>query len=264
MFVDDLIIKFGKSPWNPRGKYRLYKILGSVVGQVQGVTPKGVRLKFRADDISPYYHFREDYENQLADLIAALPPGGIYVDVGANMGNYTILASRRLGREGLAVAYEPVAATYAQLIHHLKINHAANVIPLNVAVSAAAGVAEIVVSDNSGLSYLGKVERDGFQKVQRVATVTLDQSLPQLIGDRAIDLIKIDVEGLEFEVLRGAKGLLESRRIKQIHVEISASNVAARGAASRTEVWAFLENHGYRPRFRRTEDVMYDEIFDLT
>lgn len=263
MFVDDLIIKFGKSPWNPRGKYRLYKILASVVGQVQGVTPKGVRLRFRADDISPYYHFREDHETQLTDLVAALPAGGVYVDVGANMGNYTILAARRLGSDGVAVAYEPVATTYAQLIHHLKINDAANVIPLNVAVAATAGVAEIVISDNSGLSYLGSVERSGFQKIQRVATVTLDESLPQLIGDRAIDLLKIDVEGLEFAVLQGAAGLLEARRIKQIHVEVSASRIAARCGAGRAELFSFLESRGYRPRFRRPEDVMYDEIFDL-
>ncbi len=261
MIFDNLIIKFGANPWNPRGKYRLYKMLAAGSKTVEGLTPKGVRLRFRPDDGTCYFFFRDDYESLLTDLIATLPPGGVFVDVGANVGNYTIIGSRQVGHNGLVVAFEPIAETYARLTNHITINSASNVIPFNAAVAASEGIADMVYSDDSGLSYLGKIEVAESQKIQRVATVSLDHFLPALIGNREIDLIKIDVEGAEFGVIRGAEGLLDARIIKRLHVEIAARSTA-RSGTTREELWEFMETRGYRGRFRKTDGAMYDEIFD--
>src|SRR5450432_1817913 len=104
--LDQFITRFGAQKWNPRGKYRFYKMLGKCLNTVEGVTPFGVRLKFRPDDLTCYYFFRPDYETPLRELIAGLPLGGAFVDVGANVGNYSVLGSRQVGPKGRVVAFE--------------------------------------------------------------------------------------------------------------------------------------------------------------
>lgn len=258
---DRSIIKFGADSWNPRGKYRLYSMLNRLLGMVEGTTPSGVKLKFRPNDVTCYYFFRGDYEVPLQDLISNLPVGGTFIDVGANVGNYSVLASRRVGETGLVVGFEPVAGTYARFIDHLAINGTVNVIPFNAAVAAAAGTAEMVYADDSGLSYIGKVEKSKFQRTQKCAVLSLDDILPPLIESREIDLMKIDVEGAELGVLRGAEQLLRNRQIKRLFIEIFPANLARFGE-TREGLWSFLEARGYRPRYRRTDCEGYDEIFD--
>jgi len=258
---DPLVINFGANKWNPRGKYRLYTLLARLFESVEGVTPFGVRLRFRPNDLTCYYFFRKDYETPLRDLIGALPAGGVFIDVGANVGNYSILSSRQVGESGLVVGFEPVATTYIRYLNHLAINQARNVIPCNVAVSATPGSAEMVFSSDSGLSYVGRRESSPGRQSQRCAMVALDDFLPALIGDREIDLMKVDVEGAELGVLRGARRLLQTRKVKRLFVEIFPANLARFGA-TREELWAFMEEQGYRPRYRQTEGDGYDEIFD--
>ena len=185
----------------------------------------------------------------------------MFVDVGANVGNYSVLASRQVGATGLVAGFEPVAGTYARLLEHLAINGAANVIPFNAAVAAEEGMAEMAFSADSGLSHLGHPGPTGAQQSQRCAVLTLDRVLPALLGEREIDLMKIDVEGAELLALRGAGQLLRTRRIKRLFIEIFPENLARFGA-TREELWSYLEAVGYRPRHRRTDNTGYDEIFD--
>lgn len=255
------ILTFGASPWNPRGKYRLYKILAKCFGTVKGVTPFGVALEFRIDDFTPYYFFRRDYEGPLLALINGLPPSGVFVDVGANVGNYSVLAARRCGDKGVVVAFEPVAETYSRLVRHVAMNEVPGVVTFNAAVGRAEGVVQMVSGEDSGLNFVGGGATPAGERGPPTRMVALDDCLPALIGEREIDLMKIDVEGAELGVLQGAERLLRARRVKRLFVEIVPSCLTRFGTQPE-DIWEFLEQRGYRPRFRIPDTTGYNEIFD--
>lgn len=133
----------------------------------------------------------------------------IIIDVGAHVGLFTLKVAR-IAKRGLIIALEPHPFTFSLLKLNLKMNNIANVMPLNLALADYNGLGRLYISerlDSCTLSphkdrkYLG---RKGFLHV-RVRTL---DSLLQELGVRSINFMKIDVEGAELEVLRGASRTL--------------------------------------------------------
>ncbi|MDT3443989.1 FkbM family methyltransferase [Pseudofrankia sp. BMG5.37] len=133
-----------------------------------------------------------------------LRPGDVFVDVGANVGTYTLLAA---GRPGVrVVAFEPSSATYLRLTENLRLNPWLEVDARRAAVGDTNGMVELTV----GLDTVNHVV-DGTstgRPIERVPIVRLDSEL----SDEPVGIIKIDVEGLEPAVLAGARGLFQRCR----------------------------------------------------
>lgn len=130
-------------------------------------------------------------------------PGAVVYDVGANVGFFTLLASKLAGASGRVYAFEPLPRNLAVLREHVRLNAAANVEVLPVAVSDRAGTARFAAADHpamGGLSDSGGLE---------VATVTLDALQGTL---RAPTFIKMDIEGAEHAALTGAMQVLREAR----------------------------------------------------
>lgn len=126
-------------------------------------------------------------------------PGDVAVDVGANIGEVSIILSQGAGSTGQVFAFEPHPRIYRYLLGNLALNGCDNVTPANLAVGAAAG--SVRMSDD---------KRDDMNRVvdggEIAATcTTLDAHLPPL--DR-IAFLKVDVEGSELRVLEGAHATL--------------------------------------------------------
>jgi FkbM family methyltransferase len=140
------------------------------------------------------------YESEKAQLLVRhVKPGGTFYDVGANVGFYTLLASRLLGPAGRVLAFEPSPRNLGFLRHHLVLNSAANVEVLDVAISDSEGVAQFSVDGDpkkSQLTAAGDIT---------VRTTTLDRLMGELPPP---DLIEMDIEGAEYAALRGAEQLL--------------------------------------------------------
>jgi FkbM family methyltransferase len=160
----------------------------------------------------------------------ALRDGGLFVDVGANVGTYTIWAAE-LGAEVIAI--EPAADTFA-LLHE---NIALNGYPVT-AVHAAAGDHCGTARFTSGLDAGNSLAPDGPVVIE---LVTIDA----LIGDRQVAGMKIDVEGFEIDVLRGAARALADHRIGLIQIEWNGMSIRAVGADCRP-VAELLAGYGYR------------------
>lgn len=158
-----------------------------------------------------------------------LRPGDVFVDVGANAGLYTVLACE-LGAEVIAV--EPLADGIAQLRRNLTINGYEAMI-VEAVVGAAPGTAHIGGPD----SQRAHVGTSGTE----VAMVTLDD----LVGDRAVRGVKIDVEGAERQVLEGASRLLGDHRVSVVQLEWNDRAMANYGE-SREPLARLLEANGYR------------------
>ena len=145
------------------------------------------------------------YEREAQEIfVAAIRPGDVVYDVGANVGFYTLLASKLAGH-GSVVSFEPLPRNLALLERHLRLNAVRNVRVLPIAVSSRSGTARFATSHNpamGGLTATGEIE---------VTTASLDD----LIAARAIarpSFMKIDVEGAEHDVLTGAAKLLAEDR----------------------------------------------------
>lgn len=143
-------------------------------------------------------------------MLSFLRPGMVFFDVGAHIGEYTLLASRRVGPSGQVHAFEPQPDTFGLLQSNAKVNALRNVRLNACAVSDREGQAEFGVRPEPSLSSIlrkvGASEADDLLCSITVASRTLD-SYCRECGCWP-DLVKIDVEGAELLVLQGAQDLL--------------------------------------------------------
>jgi len=131
-------------------------------------------------------------------------PGSVAVEVGANIGTHTLVLSRGVGPTGYVYAYEPQGVVFQTLCANLALNSITNVDARHAAAGAEPGWVLIPDIDYTRRGNFGGVSVNDFTAGSKVPRVTLDADLDL---DR-LALIKIDVEGMELEVLRGAAALI--------------------------------------------------------
>ena len=140
-----------------------------------------------------------------------LPPAGVFLDIGANIGYFSILASKIVGSQGTVYAFEPVPTTYECLLRNLVLNNATNVIAMNDACFSNSGEMKMSCRDDSGKSCLSRGDSHDSDVTVSVTVTTLDRFLETRKLKR-VDLIKIDTEGADVEVIVGAKQLIRKFR----------------------------------------------------
>ena len=136
---------------------------------------------------------------ELAAFRQIVPAGGVVVEVGANIGAHTVALSRLVGAAGVVVAFEPQRIAFQALCANLALNQCANVHARQAAVGAEAGTIRVPALPPGAPNNFGGLSLLGAQGGEPVPMVTLDG-----LGLAACHALKIDVEGMEAEVLRGA------------------------------------------------------------
>ncbi len=184
------------------------------------------------------------YERVLTEAFPhLLEPGGVFYDIGANEGWFSLIAARLVGPAGRVIAVEPQERLWPVILQNASLNRMANIYlqPFAIAVDESESEIHLYPSVNTGASSLGGTKRR-FEQSQRVSLVPLAR-LIEGSGVTRIDLMKIDVEGFELEVLRSAGDHL-GRTIRHLVVETHESQLAARGESS-AQVFALLRERGY-------------------
>ena len=143
---------------------------------------------------------------QTIKFVATLRPGQVFFDVGANVGYYSLIASRVLGAAGRIIAFEPVPENLEHLTHHRRMNRASNIEILAAACSDLTGVLAFERGENDSL---GRLNNSGLESGGERFWV------PSLRLDDFVDrtgllphVMKIDVEGAEARVIAGAERML--------------------------------------------------------
>jgi FkbM family methyltransferase len=154
------------------------------------------------------FAFRENYEPELSCLSEYLSEGSIFVDVGANLGIYTVAAARRVGESGRVISFEPASNTFSILQRNITLNHLNNVIATQLALADKEGTRSLFYHVDASRHSLAENESIGFETI---TTIGLDTFLSRNQIVR-VNLMKIDVEGAEELVLRGAVEVLEKSR----------------------------------------------------
>lgn len=171
------------------------------------------------------------YERDVLEEISRLPmQEGNFCDVGANIGNHTLYFACVMNRD--VIAFEPLSQCYDQLAHNVALNHCEDQVKLhNLALGAESGVGRMVTTPgNLGASQFIRDEAG------EVRLATLDDTLD---ATATIALIKIDVEGYELEVLKGAKATISKHKPVLV--------IEARDVPSFVECQVFLRRTGYIP-----------------
>jgi FkbM family methyltransferase len=182
--------------------YRKPRLFRDIAVRVRGIGRFTVRAA--TDDLLHVMTSREPRVRQL--LEAELPQGGTFVDGGANIGFYTLLAARRVGAAGKVVAFEMMPDTAAILRRHVADNGPVPVEVIERALSERSGE-RVTASVEPGQHGQASIIDSGAGQRHKVSveTVTLDEALAHL---GRIDLIKLDLEGAEFMALSGARAVL--------------------------------------------------------
>lgn len=169
------------------------------------------RYRFRRMIRKGEFHAGEPEFDRLSEWIR---PGDWVLDIGANVGHYTLEMSRLVGPSGRVIAFEPVPETFSILVANLAAGECANVTALNVAVSDRFDLVTMRIPYfESGLEnfyqshiVLSADQREGVTR--SVLTIR-----PDSFGlERPVALVKIDAEGHEPFVLNGMSGLVERDR----------------------------------------------------
>ena len=196
-------------------------------------------------DRSRYLYGTYEYVYASA-FVGQITPGSVVIDVGANIGEYTLWAARTAGSQGHVVAVEPNPSLLARVSRNLELNRFSNVEVVPVALGSAEGEAVLTVPD--GGSALGTL-RDGEDTPSSATRYTvpvtrLDDLIP--VHDRPrLSAIKVDVEGWEPEVLVGGRETLTEGR-PVVMFECGAEQFENHGGRWLTPSMAFVEELGYK------------------
>jgi len=149
-------------------------------------------------------------KQELEFVLSVLEPGMTFVDVGANVGIFSIAAAKKV-QDGRVLAFEPCGWTYERLIKNQGLNGLTNLQTIHAALGerAAEAILHVNVPGKDGLNTIGRPTHVDSEVAgaEKVLVVTLDEALRQC-GILRVDVMKMDVEGAELFVLLGAKQLL--------------------------------------------------------
>lgn len=186
------------------------------------------------------------YEPELlATVKSRLPSGGVFVDVGANEGYFSVAASTAVGPSGRVLAIEPQTRLQPVLARNFQLNGCANITTVSTAVSDRRGDALLHLTpgvNNSASSLVRPTRYPLFR--QKVPLMPLADMLDQA-GIDSCDLMKIDIEGWEYEAVLGSRELFSSGRVRALALELHPPLLAARGLDS-SGITRFLAGCGYR------------------
>ena len=175
-----------------------------------------------------------NYELKLqSQLVSELKPGDIFIDVGANAGFFSLIASRLVGPEGKCLSLDPDPANITSIVSQKHMNDLKNWIPLEKAVSSSSGSAAFYF-DKPGDSTSSLEGRDGDDGI-RVNVTTLDEITEQYGNP---DLIKMDIEGHEYKALLGGEKVIANVRPKLL-IELHSEEIAQK-------VITHLNSHQYQ------------------
>lgn len=163
--------------------------------------------------------------NQLCDpplieaLTGFLQPGDTFIDVGSHIGYYSMFALQMVGPTGAVFAFEPNPQTYGVLTANGLVNRAGNLYAYNCAVGDSPGIATFNINpEDEGMSSLVFKSNQATQVSVHVTTLDFVAQAARL---GPVRMLKIDVEGFEENVVRGANALLSSGSVESIVFEIN-------------------------------------------
>lgn len=211
-------------------------------------------------------HFEKD---EFSFMEHYIKPGFVVYDIGANIGLHSLYLSYMVGPNGRCYSFEPTKATFESLNENVKLNRFTNIETLNLALSDKEEILQIYKSTNG---YDAWNSLGGFQKIghnqydlENVTCIPLDRFLVLYPQVKHPDFIKIDTEGWELHVLRGAYNLLKNDS-PLIMMEYAQRNLNLTNT-KQSDLYDYLTALGYKLyKYDYKKDcfdpIMRNEVFE--
>jgi len=195
----------------------------------------------KVDVVNLFLYYFGGWEPAITQVVRqALKPGDVFLDVGANVGYYTLLASRLVGDTGRVIAVDASPSVYEILSRNVSRNRCANVQLRNVAIADGAGRRGIYRGAELNVGSTSMFEGPGRRYEGEVPAITIDELLEGRDLSRLVG-IKIDVEGAELQVVRGMSRTLPRLPWScKIFLEASGGPLREQGADMQTLLEPFL------------------------
>lgn len=180
--------------------------------------------------LSTYFLYKRCYEAPWSDVVRRLAvPGSLAVDVGANVGFFTLLMAEAVGAKGRVLAFEPESSN-RRLLGQVVLRKAfKNVAIVGSALGAEQGMTPLYLNPNHPADH--RIwPASGVEGHQIVPITTLDHYLIESGENLPVSLVKIDVQGAELQVLRGMKKTLDDHDRVQVVIEFSPDIMKASGS----------------------------------
>lgn len=244
-----------KWKWRPRFRQRLYQVQVSLFRGLAGLLPGMSRVALRsAIDVKGRMDYRKDdiflnvgswieYDKRLKSCSKEpetvtwiedfVREGDVVYDIGANVGAYSLLIAKHLNGKGKVYAFEPSFSTFAQLCGNVALNRCGQTVsPMYVALAEHTGMAYFnYTSMDAGTALHALGDGSGIGRVvhrQPILSFSLDELIERFAME-APQHIKLDVDGIEFDILRGARHTLADTGLRTIIVETEETREGSDG-----------------------------------
>jgi len=174
---------------------------------------------------------------EMGFLLHVLKSDDLFIDVGANVGSYTILACSAVGASGYA--FEPVPTTYKRLMENIRLNHLENRVVLN---NIAIGREQAVIKFTSDMDTVNHALAEGEQRPNAISVQV--STLDTVLINESPVLMKIDVEGFETPVLEGGSETLSKKSLNAVIIELNGSG--NRYGYDESRILELMFDHGFK------------------
>jgi FkbM family methyltransferase len=233
--------------WFPLVVDRVHPHIGPKEALIE-VATDGIRLRLDLRDYVQRRIFYTAHERpEVAFVKRFLRPGDVFVDVGAHVGLYTLLAAKAVGPSGETHSFEPVPPNYASLLENVRLNGFTNTRLNNAAAGAGSGDLELgqteIQPDCGQTSAM--YTRGGHERTITAEKLDLGDYLDRSLDSRPIRLVKLDVEGMEPEILGTLNRRLAAEPPDAFMIEVNVERLRLNGWQV-ADVRSPLEPRGYR------------------
>ena len=227
---------------------KIFKPLGLFDNVTCTIRQDGFRLRLKVDDwIQHKMYFVGGYEESELQLLRNfVNEGNVFIDAGANIGLYSLHASKWVGSGGRVISFEPLSANFSSLTDHISMNKLSNVRPEKLALGNKNDLVTIAydpTEKNLGMASTNHSDKGVKEKIKMI---TLDSYLHDHAADlKRVDFIKIDIEGHEYAALTGMHSTLTTFR-PALLIEILEDTT---NPANEQNILEYLKKMGYRKFF---------------
>ncbi len=188
----------------------------------------------------------------------------IVLDIGANIGYYTLIFAKLVGNSGKVFSFEPESKNFKILKKNVEINGYNNVILEQKIVSNTNGISTLYISEKAGSHRIYK--SDNFVESLEIKSISMDSYIEKN-NLKKINFIKIDVEGAELNVLQGIQKILDSNKHIILFTEFSPNQIKSCGLEP-TDMINFLTNNKFKIYFtqiknNKTVFLDFEKIYSL-
>lgn len=192
----------------------------------------------------------EDVETEFVKKI--IHKGDVVLDIGANIGYYSLIFAKLVGKLGKVFSFEPEPYNFSLLNKNIKINHYDNVVTENRVVSDFNGITKLYLSEIRTGMHRIYPSRYTTTKTVDVKTISIDDYFQNNELKDKISFIKIDVEGSELGVLHGMKNILQNNHMIKVLLEFVPFCIREFGAKPK-DLLDFLNDMNFKFYYRNDD-----------